>query len=217
MSLRQLTNQASIILFVKAWGDFPRWPLGTCALKARSQWQEKKKQNKTLLIHYKTFQKSKHNYPVNGSNWGIIIPVTLQLNLAQQICVQLGSIKCSQPLLLEKQRGPLAHGPHSIHLAIILWCSHFWPASNYLWENKTLLLSIYAKTIVLLLPSQKLWQIIASLCLKGTKVSVRCYYSEGLHKHAFTHRDRQRLQARQAFVWASKSRRCFSNYQPRKP
>lgn len=39
-------------------------------------------------------------------------------------------------------------------------------------------------------PSQKLWQIKASLCLRGTKVRVRYYYSQGLHKHALTHTDR---------------------------
>lgn len=54
-------------------------------------------------------------------------------------------------------------------------------------KNKTLLLSICAKTIVLSLPSQKLWQIIASLCLKGTKACVGYYYSQGLHKHALSH------------------------------
>lgn len=41
--------------------------------------------------------------------------------------------------------------------------------------------------IVLPLPSQKLWQIIASSSLKGTKVGVRYYYNHGLHKHALTH------------------------------
>lgn len=96
-------------------------------------------------------------------------------------------IHCSQPLLLEKQRRPLAHRPHLIQLAIISQCSHFWPASNYPLENKTLLLSIYAKTIVLPLLCQKLWQIIPSLCLKGTRAGVKYYYSEGLHKQTLTH------------------------------
>lgn len=41
-------------------------------------------------------------------------------------------------------------------------------------------------TILLPLPSQKLWQIIASLCLKGTKAGVKYYYSQGLHKQALT-------------------------------
>lgn len=81
--------------------------------------------------------------------------------------------------------GPLAlFNSSGNHIIMLSFLTNF---KLYLGKQKTCLLWICAKRTVLPLPSQKLWQIITSACLKVTKVGVRYYYNQGLRKHALIH------------------------------